>query len=98
VTREVTIRGVTYPSQRHAAEALGVAPQTVAHAVKRGTADNVGLGPLQKGCKPPRLCAITIGGVAYTLEDAIEAWQEETENCTLIGALDGPVEILAWYP
>jgi hypothetical protein len=65
VTREVTIRGVTYPSQRHAAEALGVAPQTVAHAVKRGTADNVGLGPLQKGCKPPRLCAITIGGVAY---------------------------------
>ena len=35
---------------------------------------------------------------ADTLKDAFEAWQEETENCTLIGALDGPVEILAWYP
>jgi hypothetical protein len=65
MTRAVIIRGVTYPSQRLAAEALGVTPQTVGHAVRRGTTDNVGLGPLQKGCEPPRRCAITLGGVAY---------------------------------
>jgi hypothetical protein len=65
MTRAVTIRGVTYPSQRHAAEALGVSTQAITQAVRRGTTDNVGLGPLQKGCEPVRLYKITLGGVAY---------------------------------
>lgn len=39
-----TIRGVTYPSQRAAALALGLHPQTIHQALERGTVDNVGLG------------------------------------------------------
>jgi hypothetical protein len=65
MTKPVTIRGVTYPSQKAAAEALGVSTQAITQAVRRGTTDNVGLGPLQKGCEPVRLYKITLGGVPY---------------------------------
>ena len=30
------------------------------------------------------------------LSDAIAAWEEETENCTLIGVLGGQAEIYFW--
>jgi hypothetical protein len=50
VTETVTIRGVTYPSQKAAADALGVSRSTVSSAKMRNTLDGVGLGPLQKGC------------------------------------------------
>lgn len=38
------IRGTLYPSQRAAAMALGVHPQTVTQALERGTENNIGLG------------------------------------------------------
>ena len=40
---ETTIRGVTYPSQKDAAEAIGVSETTIYLARKRGTLDDVGL-------------------------------------------------------
>lgn len=65
MTKPVTIRGVTYPSQRLAAEALGVSKQTIAQAVQRGVTDNVGLGPLQRGCEGVYQREVTLGGVTY---------------------------------
>lgn len=54
----VTVRGVSYPSQAAAAEALGVAPSAIHGALERGTMDSVGLGrnrhnlvPMQIGDK-----------------------------------------------
>ena len=41
---KVTIRGVDYPSQRAAAEALGVSHQAIAKARMLGTLDRVGTG------------------------------------------------------
>ena len=35
---------------------------------------------------------------ADTLDDAYTQWVAETEDCTLIGVLKGPVEVLEWYP
>ena len=35
---------------------------------------------------------------ADTLETAMLQWRDETEDCTLIGVLKGPVEVLEWYP
>lgn len=65
MTNAVTVRGVTYPSQKAAAEALGVSRTTIGLARKHGTLDNVGRGPLQKGCEPVRLYKIALGGVTY---------------------------------
>jgi hypothetical protein len=65
MTNRVTIRGVTYPSQIAAADALGVTRQTITGAVKRGTLDFVGLGPPKPGCKPAYVHPTTVGGVTY---------------------------------
>ena len=65
MAKPVAIRGVTYPSQRLAAEALGVSTQTITQAVQRGTTDSVGLGPLLKGCKGVYQREVTLGGVTY---------------------------------
>lgn len=40
----VRIRGVDYPSQKAAGEALGVWPSTIGKALERGKIDRVGLG------------------------------------------------------
>ena len=45
MTRAVIIRGIEYPSQRAAADALGVKPATISAARDAGTLDFVGLGP-----------------------------------------------------
>jgi hypothetical protein len=52
--RPITIRGVTYPSQVIAAEILGVKPNTICTARKRGTLDTVGTGERarRKWCGP----------------------------------------------
>lgn len=42
IPRPVTIRGVTYPSLKAAAEALGVTKETVRQARFRGTLDKIG--------------------------------------------------------
>lgn len=39
----VTIRGVTYPSQRLAAKSLGITPPAIAQAIRRGKLETVGL-------------------------------------------------------
>ena len=65
MTKPVTIRGVTYPSQRLAAEALGVSTQTITNAVQRGRLGTVGLGPLQKECEGVYQREVTLGGVTY---------------------------------
>jgi hypothetical protein len=65
MTNAVTIKGVTYPSQKAAAEALGVSRTTIGMARKNGSLDNVGRGPLHKGCEPVKLYKITLGGVHY---------------------------------
>lgn len=40
----IEIRGVTYPSQRAAAAALRVCPQTIWRALERGTEQRIGMG------------------------------------------------------
>lgn len=65
MTKPVTIRGVAYPSQKAAAEALGVAKATVCAAAKRGTLDKVGLGLSQPGCEPAYTRPTTVAGVTY---------------------------------
>jgi len=40
----VTIRGVTYDTVRHAAEALGVSPSHVYNKVASGAQDSIGVG------------------------------------------------------
>lgn len=48
----VTIRGVTYPSQRAAALALRVHPTLISKALRRGTLDKVGAGYVGKSVAP----------------------------------------------
>lgn len=54
----VTIQGVTYPSARAAAAALGVSPKTIYGAIYRGREGRIGVGV---GAPMP----VTIRGVAY---------------------------------
>lgn len=70
MTKAVTIRGVTYPSQRAAADALGVKPQTVCSAIKRGYTDKIGRGPMHKGCEPVKVYPVTLGGTHYPSQKA----------------------------
>ena len=49
----VRIRGVTYPSQKAAADALGLHPQTITNALNRGYIDQVGL---RRGGNPGKPC------------------------------------------
>lgn len=56
----VRIRGVTYPSQTAAAEALGVNQSTIAGALDRGTIDRVGCGAGSNSAKP-----VTLHGVSF---------------------------------
>lgn len=65
MTTTVTIRGVTYPSQKAAAEASGVSVQAVSSARQRGTLDRVGLGPLRAGCPPVFQKPITVQGHTF---------------------------------
>ena len=55
---QVTIDGVTYPSQTAAAEALGVHVSAITKAKRRGTIARIGRGPYR--AKP-----ITVDGVSY---------------------------------
>lgn len=45
----VRIRGVTYPSQRAAARALGVSERAIRNALDAGRVDQVGLHPKRGG-------------------------------------------------
>lgn len=63
----VRIRGVDYPSQKEAAEALGVSPVTVSQMLDMGRPDSIGLGK-HKG-KP-----VTIRGVTYA--NGVEAGEK----------------------
>ena len=61
------IRGVLYPSQKAAAEAIGVTPNAVWKAVNNGTLETCGL--YINNCKP-----VTIRGVKYaSMTEAAEA-------------------------
>lgn len=51
----VRIRGVTYPSQRVAARALGISERTIRNALDAGRVDQVGLHP-KKGGAPGIPC------------------------------------------
>lgn len=62
----VTIRGVAYISESAAAAAHGVTQPAIAAARRRGTLDNVGLGPAE----PMRVC---IRGVVYASARAAAA-------------------------
>lgn len=57
----IRIRGVDYPSAKQAAEKLGVSPNAVYNALRRGTIDNVGSGSIVKDPEP-----ITIRGIKYS--------------------------------
>jgi len=54
------IRGITYPSMRAAADAIGVSYKTVWSAVESGRADSCGLGLGPRAGKPHRFA-----GTAY---------------------------------
>lgn len=71
MTRAVTIRGTVYPSQRAAADALGVKPATIAAARDAGTLDYVGLGPVsgERKARTSRRETI-IGGEVYASRTA----------------------------
>lgn len=73
MTNPVTIRGVTYPSQTAAADALGVAKATVSAAALGGTLDDVGRGLPQPGCEPAHTRPTTVGGVTYPSRKAAAA-------------------------
>ena len=62
MTRPVTIRGEVYPSQRAAADALGLTPLTIGNARKAGRLDQVGLShnPGDWSSKP-----LTLAGTEY---------------------------------
>jgi hypothetical protein len=63
----VHIRGVTYPSLRAAAKALGVTVQAVWDSMRRGTLETCGLGyPNGTNTKP-----IVINGTAYPSLQAV---------------------------
>jgi hypothetical protein len=59
--KPITIRGVRYPTQQAAAEALGITPSAIRFAVRNGKIATVGLRPMGKGHGFP----ITIDGVLY---------------------------------
>ena len=61
--KPITIRGVTYPSRKAAAEALGVHTRTIYAAARVGALESVGL----QVDRPPRLSdmPVTIRGVTY---------------------------------
>jgi len=80
MTKQVTIRGVTYPSRKAAAEALGVAGQTITNAAKSGTLDRVGRGPLKPGCDPVYTLPTTVGGVTYPSRKAAAEALGVTQN------------------
>lgn len=66
MTKQVTIRGAVYPSQKAAADALGVKSATISAAAQAGTLDFVGLGPAsgeRKASTSRR--PVTIGGATY---------------------------------
>lgn len=44
MTRPLIIRGVNYFSVKHAADSIGVSAAAVSAALKKGSAENVGLG------------------------------------------------------
>lgn len=75
MTKRVTIRGRSYPSQTAAAKALGVTLPTVNMAAKLGTLDYVGLG--KEGTRQAMLSnrraakPIVLNGVEY--ESQVEA-------------------------
>lgn len=56
----VTIRGVSYPSKRAAARALGHSAALICYHERRGTLDRIGVGPGVARRKP-----ITIEGVEF---------------------------------
>jgi hypothetical protein len=56
----VRIRGVDYPSQKAAAEALGLKPNTIGGALRRGTIERAGLGHFTPGNGE-----VTFRGVTY---------------------------------
>lgn len=61
--KPVTIRGVTYESQKAAAAALRLVPSTVSLAVKYGFEDRLGITGRKVGGRPGN--PITIKGVTY---------------------------------
>ena len=71
MTKSIAVRGVTYPSQKAAAYALGVSEATVGSAKRRGTLDTVGLGPLQKGCEGVHKKPIIMDGVEWPSRAAL---------------------------
>ena len=71
MTKTITVRGVTYPSQKAAADAFGVSRSTVGSAKQRGRLDAVGLGPLKKGCEGIRKTPIRMDGVQWPSHAAL---------------------------
>lgn len=71
MAKSITVRGVTYPSQKAAACALGVSQSTVGSAKQRGALDTVGLGLLQKGCEGVRKKPIRMDGVEWPSHAAL---------------------------
>ncbi len=66
----VRIRGITYPSQKAAAEALGLHPTTIANALNGGYLEEVGL---RRGGHPGKPCFYR--GKAYpSRQAAATAW------------------------
>lgn len=66
MTKQITIRGTVYPSQKAAADALGVKPATISAAAQAGTLDFVGLGPARGERKASASRRpVTIGGATY---------------------------------
>lgn len=53
--RDITVRGVTYPTVQDAARALGVTPNTVYAAMHNGTLDDCGLGKVHPKPMPVRI-------------------------------------------
>ena len=57
--RDITIRGVTYPTAQAAARALGVQEQTVHVALRAGALDTVGMGSGHRAAMPVRVLGKT---------------------------------------
>lgn len=65
-TKQVIIRGVTYPTQAAAAKAFGVTEGAISVARKRGSLDALG-----EGSGGFRAVAVTIGGLRFrSMEEA----------------------------
>ena len=71
MTKSITVWGVTYPSQKAAADALGISRSAVSSAKQRGTLDTVGLGPLKKGCEGVHTKPIIMDGVEWPSRAAL---------------------------